>query len=64
MLASADVYRPAAIAQLKTLAQQLDVECFDSNASQKPLDIANATRFEAYLGLDTLASGETLAGAV
>lgn len=43
LLASADVYRPAAIAQLKTLAQQLDVECFDSNASQKPLDIANAT---------------------
>ena len=43
LLASADVYRPAAIAQLKTLAHQLDVECFDSNASQKPLDIANAT---------------------
>jgi signal recognition particle subunit SRP54 len=43
LLASADVYRPAAIAQLKTLAQQLDVACFDSNASQKPLDIANAT---------------------
>jgi len=42
LLASADVYRPAAIAQLKTLAQQLDVECFDSNASQKPLDIASA----------------------
>ncbi|CAN4267853.1 Ffh Signal recognition particle GTPase [Methylophilaceae bacterium] len=42
LLASADVYRPAAIAQLKTLAKQLDVECFDSNASQKPLDIASA----------------------
>ncbi len=43
LLASADVYRPAAIAQLKTLAKQLEVECFDSNASQKPADIANAT---------------------
>lgn len=43
LLASADVYRPAAIEQLKTLAKQLEVECFDSNASQKPADIANAT---------------------
>ncbi len=42
LLASADVYRPAAIAQLKTLAQQLDVDCLDSNANQKPLDIAKA----------------------
>lgn len=43
LLASADVYRPAAIEQLKTLAKQLDVDCFDSNANQKPLDIAAAT---------------------
>jgi signal recognition particle subunit SRP54 len=42
LLASADVYRPAAIEQLKTLAKQLEVDCFDSNASQKPTDIANA----------------------
>ncbi len=41
LLASADVYRPAAIAQLQTLAKQLDIDCFDSNATQKPLDIAN-----------------------
>ena len=40
LLASADVYRPAAIAQLQTLAKQLDIDCFDSNANQKPLDIA------------------------
>ena len=40
LLASADVYRPAAIAQLQTLAEQLDIDCFDSNANQKPLDIA------------------------
>ncbi|MGB4812420.1 MAG: signal recognition particle protein [Methylophilaceae bacterium] len=43
LLASADVYRPAAIEQLKALAKQLEVECFDSNANQKPLDIAAAT---------------------
>jgi signal recognition particle subunit SRP54 len=40
LLASADIYRPAAIEQLKTLAKSLDVDCFDSNASQKPQDIA------------------------
>ncbi|NOT15476.1 MAG: signal recognition particle protein [Methylotenera sp.] len=43
LLASADVYRPAAIEQLKTLAKQLEVDCFDSNANQKPADIAYAT---------------------
>ena len=43
LLASADVYRPAAIEQLKTLAKSLDIDCFDSNASQKPADIAKAT---------------------
>jgi len=42
LLVSADVYRPAAIEQLKTLARNLDVECFDSNATQKPHDIAVA----------------------
>jgi len=42
LLASADVYRPAAIEQLKTLAKSLDVDCFDSNATQKPEDIARA----------------------
>jgi len=42
LLASADVYRPAAIAQLQTLAKQLEIDCFDSNASQKPQDIAKA----------------------
>lgn len=43
LLASADVYRPAAIQQLKTLAQSLEVDCFDSNAGQQPVDIASAT---------------------
>ena len=43
LLASADVYRPAAIAQLQTLGKQLEIDCFDSNASQKPADIASQT---------------------
>ena len=43
LLSSADVYRPAAITQLQTLAKQLEIDCFDSNASQKPADIASQT---------------------
>ena len=42
LLASADVYRPAAIEQLKTLGKSIEVDCFDSNANQKPQDIAEA----------------------
>jgi len=37
---SADVYRPAAIKQLQTLAEDLDLVFFESDASQKPVDIA------------------------
>ncbi len=40
LLASCDVYRPAAIEQLKTLAAQVDAEFFPSTAGEKPLDIA------------------------
>ncbi|MGB7814961.1 MAG: signal recognition particle protein [Methylotenera sp.] len=43
LLVSADVYRPAAITQLQTLAKQLDIDCFDSNVSQKPSEIATLT---------------------
>ncbi|MHB1100312.1 MAG: signal recognition particle protein [Burkholderiales bacterium] len=39
LLASCDVYRPAAIEQLKTIANQLGTDFFESS-SQKPLDIA------------------------
>lgn len=42
MVVSADVYRPAAIEQLKTLAQQVDVLFFASSAEQKPEDIVRA----------------------
>lgn len=37
---SADVYRPAAIKQLETLAQANNLEFFESDISQKPVDIA------------------------
>lgn len=37
---SADIYRPAAIKQLQTLAADLDLVFFDSNETQKPVDIA------------------------
>ena len=39
---SADVYRPAAIKQLQVLAEDLDLVFFDSDISQKPVDIALA----------------------
>ena len=39
---SADVYRPAAIEQLKTVTAQAGAEWFPSNAGQKPVDIARA----------------------
>ncbi|MBJ6978270.1 MULTISPECIES: signal recognition particle protein [unclassified Luteimonas] len=42
MVVSADVYRPAAIAQLETLAKQVDVRFFPSDAAQKPVDIVRA----------------------
>ena len=38
-LVPADVYRPAAIEQLRTLAGQLDMPCFASSADMKPVDI-------------------------
>jgi signal recognition particle subunit SRP54 len=37
---SADVYRPAAIKQLEMLAQEVDLVFFDSDITQKPIDIA------------------------
>ncbi len=47
MLVSADVYRPAAIEQLRTLAQQVDVLFFPSSADQKPEDIVRAAIADA-----------------
>ncbi len=39
---SGDVYRPAAIEQLKTVTAQAGAEWFPSSADQKPVDIARA----------------------
>ncbi len=38
---SADIYRPAAIKQLETLAKDSDLTFFESDSSQNPVDIAN-----------------------
>lgn len=40
LVASADIYRPAAIEQLATLAKQVEVEFYPSDASQDPVHIA------------------------
>ena len=40
MVVSTDVYRPAAIDQLRTLALEADVHFFESTPDQKPIDIA------------------------
>jgi len=42
LLVSCDVYRPAAIEQLRTLAAQIGVDFFPSDAGQKPMAIALA----------------------
>ncbi len=40
LVTSADVYRPAAIAQLATLASQVGVDVFPSSEADRPVDIA------------------------
>jgi len=47
MVVSADVYRPAAIKQLETLASQVDVKFFPSSADQDPVEIAKSAHAEA-----------------
>lgn len=47
LLVPADTYRPAAKAQLQTLAKQVGVDCFDSDLSMHPRDIALAGIEEA-----------------
>jgi signal recognition particle subunit SRP54 len=42
LMVSADVYRPAAIEQLRTLAGQVEVDFFASTPDQQPVAIANA----------------------
>jgi signal recognition particle subunit SRP54 len=47
MVVSVDVYRPAAIKQLETLASEVGANFFPSSDDQKPIDIANAAIAEA-----------------
>jgi signal recognition particle subunit SRP54 len=47
MVVSCDVYRPAAIEQLKTLAKEVDVAFYASEVGQKPVDIARQAVAEA-----------------
>ena len=42
LVVSADVYRPAAIEQLRVVARQVEVECLPSEVGQNPVDIAKA----------------------
>ena len=42
MVVSTDVYRPAAIDQLRTLAEEGDIPFCESSTDQKPIDIARA----------------------
>ena len=40
LVVSADIYRPAAIEQLRTIANDLDLKFYPSDSSQKPVEIA------------------------
>ena len=42
LLASCDIYRPAAIDQLETLAREVKAEFFPSHTGQQPVEIASA----------------------
>jgi signal recognition particle subunit SRP54 len=54
-LVPADVYRPAAIDQLKKLGQQLEVPVFSSSTDMDPVDICREARTAAHQqGCDTL----------
>ncbi|WP_407276228.1 signal recognition particle protein [Halothiobacillus sp. DCM-1] len=50
LVVSADVYRPAAIKQLETVAKQVDVDFFPSEATQQPLEIVTAAVRHARQG--------------
>jgi signal recognition particle subunit SRP54 len=55
LLVPADVYRPAAIEQLKSLGRQLSLEVFDSSADRNPVDICrDALRYAELSGFDTV----------
>ncbi|AKH69535.1 signal recognition particle subunit FFH/SRP54 (srp54) [Spongiibacter sp. IMCC21906] len=49
LVVSADIYRPAAIKQLETVANEVGAAFFPSTIEQKPVDIANGAIAEAKL---------------
>jgi len=59
MVVSCDVYRPAAIKQLQTLADQVDATFFPSDSNQNPIEIARSAldaakkQFQDVLLVDT-----------
>lgn len=54
-LVPADVYRPAAIDQLKTLAKTIDIPVFDSNTKMEPVEICRKAKANADLnGYDVM----------
>lgn len=55
LLVPADIYRPAAIEQLKTLGRQLGIEVFDSRPDQDPVEICtSAHRYAELNGFDII----------
>lgn len=55
LLVPADVYRPAAIEQLKTLGRQLSLPVYDARSDQDPVDICReALRHADLNGYDTV----------
>ena len=55
LLAACDVYRPAAIDQLKVLGQQIEVEVYSEPDNKKPVEIAkNAVKHAKEYGYDVV----------
>jgi len=49
MLVSCDVYRPAAMDQLRTLAGEIGADCYPATPDRKPVDLAESALKEAKL---------------
>ncbi len=55
LLVACDVYRPAAIEQLKVLGEQINVPVYSEEGNQNPVQIArNAIKYAKENGLDTV----------
>ena len=54
MLVACDIYRPAAINQLKTLGKQVDVEVYDEGTGKPAKTSINAIKYAEKKGYDTV----------